>query len=60
MMDSVQAAYEKAQQDKHMKRVQRLAQQGHNVDNLRRSWDGENRIGVPYCFITACRTRLNS
>ena len=46
-MDSVQAAYEKAQQDKHMKRVQRLAQQGHNVDNLRRSWDGKKTIVLP-------------
>ena len=44
LMESVQAAYDQAQQEKHQKRVQKLAQNGHDINNLRKSWEGKHVI----------------
>ncbi|XP_071808600.1 uncharacterized protein [Asterias amurensis] len=42
LADSMQTAYQEAQQEKHQKRMDKLGRMGHDTSNLRRSWDNQN------------------
>ncbi|XP_022099364.1 coiled-coil domain-containing protein 66-like isoform X2 [Acanthaster planci] len=44
LAESMQVAYLEAQQEKHQKRLDKLAKMGHDTSNLRRSWDNQQEV----------------
>ncbi|XP_038073669.1 coiled-coil domain-containing protein 66-like isoform X2 [Patiria miniata] len=47
LVESMQAAYNDAQKEKHQKRLEKLTKMGHDTSNLRSSWDNQQDNSPP-------------